>query len=315
MRTDRDGRGYINMLAADKLMQNPRLYATFLLWLLSELFEELPEVGDPAQAEARVLLRRGASAVHRCAEGAARQDRAGGAADPLQGRRRLFRDAEPARRAGQGARHSSATACSTRLRAFTPRDQKAVKAAADTFRPNPKLDTAQVITQLGKGEALGLVPRRERHAVDGRARHDPSAVGAHRAGHAGGAQGRDGRRARRTASTIRPSIRIRPTKSCRSASQGRRGAALEQAPAPAQGSGRRRRHSRTGLGSFIGGIFGTNNPRGARLSPGQVDRPERRAQHRLARSARDLTKSLGGGATGRVAGQIIRGTLGGVLRR
>ena len=62
MRTDRDGRGVVNILAADKLMNNPRLYATFLLWLMSELFEELPEVGDLDQAEAGVLLRRGASA-------------------------------------------------------------------------------------------------------------------------------------------------------------------------------------------------------------------------------------------------------------
>ena len=119
MRTDRDGRGVINLLAADKLMQNPRLYATFLLWMLSELFEELPEVGDPAQAEARVLLRRGASPVHRRAQGAARQDRAGGAAGPLQGRRRLFRHPEPARRAGQGggAARQPRAACAARLHA------------------------------------------------------------------------------------------------------------------------------------------------------------------------------------------------------
>ena len=103
IRTDRDGRGIINILAADKLMENPRLYATFLLWLLSELFEELPEVGDPDKPKLVLLLRRGASPVQRRAEGAARQDRAGGAADPLEGRRRLFRDAEPARRARQGA--------------------------------------------------------------------------------------------------------------------------------------------------------------------------------------------------------------------
>ena len=114
MRTDRDGRGIINMLAADKLMQNPRLYATFLLWLLSELFEELPEVGDLDKPQARLLLRRGASAVRRRAQGAAGQGRAGGAADPLQGRRRLFRHAEPARRARQACWRSSATACSTR---------------------------------------------------------------------------------------------------------------------------------------------------------------------------------------------------------
>jgi hypothetical protein len=102
MKTDATAAGVVNILAADKLMQSPRLYATFLLWLLSELFESCPRSAI-RQAEARVLLRRGASAVQRRAEGAARQDRAGGAADPLEGRRRLFRHAEPDRRARQGA--------------------------------------------------------------------------------------------------------------------------------------------------------------------------------------------------------------------
>jgi uncharacterized protein len=107
----------------------------------------------PRQAQAGVLLRRGASAVHRRAQGAARQDRAGGAADPLQGRRRLFRHPEPARRARQGSRpaRKPRAACVARLHPARP---EAVRAAAETFRPNPKLNTAQVITELGKGEAL-----------------------------------------------------------------------------------------------------------------------------------------------------------------
>ena len=96
MQTDSQGRGVVNILAADKLMQQPKLYATLLLWMLSELFERLPEVGDPRQAQARVLLRRGAPAVQRRAAGAAGEDRAGGAADPLQGRGRLLRHPEPA---------------------------------------------------------------------------------------------------------------------------------------------------------------------------------------------------------------------------
>ena len=104
MRTDRDGRGIINILAADKLMASPRLYATFLLWLLSELFEKLPEVGDPPKPKLVFFFDEAHLLVQRCAEGAARQDRAGGAPDPLQGRRRLFRHAKSARRAGQGAR-------------------------------------------------------------------------------------------------------------------------------------------------------------------------------------------------------------------
>jgi DNA helicase HerA-like ATPase len=94
MRTDSDGRGMINILVADKLMQSPKLYATFLLWMLSELFEILPEVGDPPKPKLVFILRRGASLVQRRAEGAARQDRAGGAPDPLQGRRGLSRYAK-----------------------------------------------------------------------------------------------------------------------------------------------------------------------------------------------------------------------------
>ena len=103
MRTDRDGRGYVNILAADKLMANPRLYATFLLWLLSELFEELPEVGDPEKPKLVFFFDEAHLLVRRSAQGAAGEDRAGGAAGALQGRRRLFRDAKSARRAGQGA--------------------------------------------------------------------------------------------------------------------------------------------------------------------------------------------------------------------
>ena len=122
MRTDAGRPRLVNVLAADKLMQTPRLYATFLLWLLSELFEELPEVGDLRQAQARVLLRRGAPAVQRRAQGAARQGRAGGAADPLQGRRRLFRHPEPARhsrdRAGPARQPRAARAA--RLHAARP---------------------------------------------------------------------------------------------------------------------------------------------------------------------------------------------------
>ena len=82
------------------------------------------------------------------------------------------------------------------LRAFTPRDQKAVKAAAETFRPNPKLDTAQVIMRARQGRGAGVVPRRQRHADHGRALHDPPAVAPRRADHAGRAQGDHGARAR-----------------------------------------------------------------------------------------------------------------------
>ncbi len=186
--TDRDGRGYINILAADKLMENPRLYATFLLWLLSELFEELPEVGDLAKPKLVFLLRRGASPVQRRAQGAAGQDRAGGAADPLQGRRGLFRDAKSARRAGQGA-GAARQPRPARVARLHPARPEGGEGGGRDVPPNPKLDTAKVIMELGKGRGAGVVPRRQRHALDGRALHGPPAVGAARPDHAGGAQG------------------------------------------------------------------------------------------------------------------------------
>ena len=104
MRTDRDGRGMVNILVADKLMQSPRLYATFLLWMLSELFEELPEVGDPPKPklvfffdEAHLLFNDAPKALMDKIEQVVRLIRSKGVG-------RLFRDAKPDRRAGQGAR-------------------------------------------------------------------------------------------------------------------------------------------------------------------------------------------------------------------
>ncbi len=148
------GKGVINILAADKLMAAPLLYATFLLWMLSELFETLPEVGRPRETQAGVLLRRGASAVQGCAGRADRPDRTGRPPGALEGRRRLLRDAEPAGHSPMPCSASWATGVQHALRAFTPRDQKAVKAAAETMRAKPGLDIATAITELAVGEAL-----------------------------------------------------------------------------------------------------------------------------------------------------------------
>jgi DNA helicase HerA-like ATPase len=153
MRTDRDGRGVINILSADKLMENPRLYATFLLWLLAELFEELPEVGDLDKPklvfffdEAHLLFDDAPRALLEKIEQVVRLIRSKGVGVYFVTQNPL--DVPDAVLAQLGNRIQHA------LRAFTPRDQKAVKAAAETFRPNPKLKTAEVITELGKGEAL-----------------------------------------------------------------------------------------------------------------------------------------------------------------
>ncbi len=153
MKTAPDGRGYINILAADKLMANPRLYATFLLWLLSELFEKLPEVGDPAKPtlvfffdEAHLLFNDAPKELLDRVEQVVRLIRSKGVGVYFVTQNPVDVPDKVLAQLGNRVQHA--------LRAFTPSDQKAVKAAADTFRPNPKLNTAQVITQLAKGEAL-----------------------------------------------------------------------------------------------------------------------------------------------------------------
>ncbi|MGJ5001757.1 helicase HerA-like domain-containing protein [Bradyrhizobium sp. HKCCYLRH2060] len=153
MKTDRDGRGMINILVADRLLESPRLYATFLLWMLSELFEELPEVGDVAKPklvfffdEAHLLFNDAPKALMDKIEQVVRLIRSKGVGVYFVTQNPLDVPDRVLGQLGNRVQHA--------LRAFTPRDQKAVAAAADTFRPNPKLDTAKVITELGKGEAL-----------------------------------------------------------------------------------------------------------------------------------------------------------------
>src|SRR5579884_3918018 len=153
MRTDRDGRGMINILVADKLMQNPRLYATFLLWMLSELFEQLPEVGDPEKPklvfffdEAHLLFNEAPKVLLQKVEQVVRLIRSKGVGVYFVTQNPIDVPETVLAQLGNRVQHA--------LRAYTPAEQKAVKAAADTFRPNPKLNTAQVITQLAKGEAL-----------------------------------------------------------------------------------------------------------------------------------------------------------------
>jgi len=153
IRTAPDGRGYINILAADKLLNSPKLYATFLLWLLSELFEELPELGDPEKPklvfffdEAHLLFKDVSDTVLDKIEQVVRLVRSKGIGVYFVTQNPLDVPDTVLGQLGNRVQHA--------LRAFTPRDQKAVKAAATTFRPNPDLDTAETITQLGVGEAL-----------------------------------------------------------------------------------------------------------------------------------------------------------------
>jgi DNA helicase HerA-like ATPase len=153
LRTDLGGRGVVNVLAADQLVLKPRLYSTFLLWLLSELFETLPEVGDLDKPrlvfffdEAHLLFDDAPPALRQRIEQVVRLIRSKGVGVYFCSQ---FPDDVPAEILGQlGNRIQHA------LRAFTPRDQKAVRTAAETFVANPKVDTAAVLSQLAVGEAL-----------------------------------------------------------------------------------------------------------------------------------------------------------------
>ncbi|MEM6461296.1 MAG: helicase HerA-like C-terminal domain-containing protein [Pseudomonadota bacterium] len=153
MRTTPDGRGAISVLAADRLMMNPRLYATFLLWLLSELFEELPEVGDPDRPrlvfffdEAHLLFDEAPKVLVDRVEQVVRLIRSKGVGVYFVTQNPLDVPETVLSQLGNRIQHA--------LRAYTPREQKAVKTAADTFRPNPEFDCFEAITNLGVGEAL-----------------------------------------------------------------------------------------------------------------------------------------------------------------
>lgn len=153
MRTGARGYGNINILAADKLMQTPKLYATFLLWLLSELFEELPEVGDPDKPilvfffdEAHLLFKGAPPALVDKVEQVVRLIRSKGVGIYFVTQNPLDIPDAVLGQLGNRIQHA--------LRAFTPRDQKAVRAAADTFRVNPAFSAAEAIKELGVGEAL-----------------------------------------------------------------------------------------------------------------------------------------------------------------
>ena len=148
-----DGRGVVNVLAADRLMNNPRLYASFLLWLLSELFEQLPEVGDPDKPklvfffdEAHLLFDEAPPALLEKVELVVRLIRSKGVGVYFVTQNPIDIPDKVLGQLGNRVQHA--------LRAFTPHDQKAVKVTAETMRPNPKLNIEKVILELGVGEAL-----------------------------------------------------------------------------------------------------------------------------------------------------------------
>ena len=153
MQTDANGRGFVNILAADKLLASPRVYATLLLWMLSELFEKLPEVGDPEKPklvfffdEAHLLFNDLPQVLEEKIEQVVRLIRSKGVGVYFVTQNPLDVPEVILGQLGNRVQHA--------LRAFTPKDQKAVRSAAETFRANPKLDVSNVITELAVGEAL-----------------------------------------------------------------------------------------------------------------------------------------------------------------
>lgn len=169
LKVDEQGRGMVNVLAAEKLMQSPKLYATFLLWLLSELFEALPEVGDPEKPclvfffdEAHLLFEDAPQALMEKVEQVVRLIRSKGVGVFFVTQNPIDIPEKIAGQLGNRVQHA--------LRAFTPSDQKAVRIAANTLRANPAFDAAGIITELGVGEALiSLLDEKGRPSVVERA--------------------------------------------------------------------------------------------------------------------------------------------------
>jgi len=310
MRVDRDGRGTINVLAADKLIANPRLYATFLLWMLSELFEALPEIGDPDKPklvfffdEAHLLFNDAPKALLDKIEQVVRLIRSKGVGVYFVTQNPLDVPDTVLAQLGNRVQHA--------LRAFTPRDQKAVKAAADTFRPNTDLDTAQVITELGKGEALvsflegnGIPSVVERTMI-----RPPSA----RLGPVSAEE----RRAVIAQSPVKGKYDTAIDSESAYEILKKRVDATAAAPPVSAPEGQTGGWL-GGIGAVLGGVFGTARGRGERLTTGQLVTREitRSVTNRVAgQLAADFGRAIGGSMGGSIGRAIVRGTLGGILRR
>jgi DNA helicase HerA-like ATPase len=306
MRTDSGGRGMVNILVADKLLQSPRLYATFLLWMLSELFEELPEAGDPPKPklvfffdEAHLLFNDAPKALMDKIEQVVRLIRSKGVGVYFVTQNPIDVPDKVLAQLGNRVQHA--------LRAFTPRDQKAVAAAAQTFRPNPKLDTAQVIMELGKGEALvSFLEGNGTPAMVERVMIRPPT-------------GRIGPITPEERKAIIDNSPVKGKYDTTIDSESayevlqKRVAGTAASPTGTAGGG----GILGQIGAIVGTIFGTNVSRG-RLSTGQI----------IARSVTrsvtnkvvggvvaDLGKSVGGSMGGSVGRALVRGALGGLLRR
>jgi len=321
-----NGRGRVSVLAADKLMSNPRLYATFLLWLMSELFDKLPEVGDPPKPklvfffdEAHLLFNEAPKELLDKVEQVVRLIRSKGVGVYFVTQNPIDVPSKILAQLGNRVQHA--------LRAFTPADQKAVRAAAETFRPNPRLNTAQVIMELGKGEALvsflegGGTPT----MVDRAMIRPPSArIGAITA---------DERKAVMSKSPFQgkydtavdpiSAFEILQRRLAKGGALPPAGSATGGATEPAApGSTPAAEPVERGIFHKIGekcrSLFGIGRPRGTRLTTSQT--VARNVACAVAAGvatqvAAKFAKSTGGKTAGTIGKAVVRGTLGGVLRR
>jgi hypothetical protein len=301
LRVDRDGRGVINILAADRLMRSPRLYATFLLWLLSELFEQLPEVGDLDKPklvfffdEAHLLFDDAPKALLSAIEQVVRLIRSKGVGVYFVTQNPLDVPDTVLGQLGNRIQHA--------LRAFTPRDQKAVRAAAETFRQNPAFDTAEAIMQLGVGEGLvSMLDAKGKPEIVDRVLIAPPAarVGPITAEERARTMAESPLRGKYDTAIDRESafevLQKRAESHLRSAGAGPAGGGEAPAEAGAGAGG----GLLGSLGGLVGGLFKRQNPK--RMSTGELA---------VRAAVQSAARSIGT----QVAKEVLRGVLGGISR-
>ena len=281
-----DGRGVVNILAADKLMNSPKLYATLLLWLLAELFERLPEVGDPEKPklvfffdEAHLLFNDAPAALLEKIEQVVRLIRSKGVGVYFVTQNPLDIPDTVLGQLGNRVQHA--------LRAFTPRDQKAVKSAATTLRQNPKLDVETAITELAVGEALvSLLDEKGRPSVVDRALILPPGC---RIGPVTPDERRDTMRSSPIAGKYDTTVDRESAYEKLAARHGLQSAAAPGAQAEAGAGG-----FLGALGDFLGG---TTGPRGGRH------------EGAIEAAARSAARAIGSN----IGREIVRGVLGSLL--
>jgi DNA helicase HerA-like ATPase len=292
LQTDAGGKGVVNILAADKLMNSPQLYSVFLLWMLAELYENLPEVGDLPKPklvfffdEAHLLFDDAPKALLDKIEQVVRLIRSKGVGVFFVTQNPLDIPDAILGQLGNRVQHA--------LRAYTPRDQKAVRAAAETFRPNPALDTAQAITELAVGEALvSFLDERGRPNVVQRAFVLPPAsqIGAIDMVERGAIMGHSLVAGVYDTTVDRESAYEKLAGRATAAAPGVAPAGTQQGQqeqSPADSSG-------TGLGGMLGGLFGKS---------GRGDSP-------MEAMIKTAARSIGS----QVGRQIVRGVLGSIFK-